>query len=352
MQKAIPCVLMRGGSSRGPFLLANDLPREPARRDQALLALMGSPHALQVDGIGGAQPQTSKVAIVSRSARPGCDVDYLFAQVSISEALVDTKPNCGNMLAGVGPFAIEAGLVEARPGETPVRIFNVNTGARIDALVQTPGGRVTYEGGAAIAGVAGTAAPVPLTFRDFIGGKTGKLFPSGAAGEFIDGIPATLIAAAMPMLLLDGRALGLAGFDDAGAACADAGFMARLESLRLEAGRRMGFGDVAKSVIPKTGLLFPSGKGHIAVAYLMPWALHRSLAVTGAVCIAAASAAEGTIARGIAREISDSINIEHPGGLMTLGIERGGGSITGATVLRTARRIFEGRAFVPAHLYD
>jgi 2-methylaconitate cis-trans-isomerase PrpF len=352
MQKSIPCVLMRGGTSRGPYLMADDLPKDVARRDAVLLSIMGSPDAMQANGLGGGKPQTSKVAIISRSARPGCDVDYLFAQVEVTEARVDTKPNCGNMLAGVGPFAIEAGLVAAGADTTGVRIFNVNTGAEVEALVQTPGGRVTYDGDTAIAGVAGTAAPVSLMFRNFVGGKTGKLLPTCSPRESIDGIDVTLIDSAMPMMLMDGRSLGLAGLAEACTAAGAQELYARTEPLRLEAGRRMGFGDVSKSVIPKVGLLFPTNAGSIAVAYLMPWALHQSLAVTGAVCIATACNVSGTVAESLVAPMNGSISIVHPAGVMTLLTERGHGSLIGAGVMRTARRIFEGSVFVPAHLYD
>ncbi len=348
MTRSIPCVLMRGGTSRGPYLLADDLPSAVEARDKVLLSIMGSPDAMQVDGIGGGKPQTSKVAIVSRSERPGCDVDYLFAQVEVEEERVDTRPNCGNMLAGVGPFAIEAGLVPAQDGVTPVRIYNVNTGAAIEAKVQTPGGRVRYDGDTAIPGVRGTAAPIPLMFRNFVGAKTGRLLPTGVGREVIDGIEVSLVDSAMPMMLLDGRSLGLESLPAAIAAVGPALF-ARTEPLRLEAGRRMGLGDVASSVVPKVGLLFPgTGTGTtIAVAYLTPWALHQSLAVTGGICIATAVCTPGTLAETLAAPVDGEVVIAHPAGLMPLLVERGEGSLVGAGVMRTARRIFEGRVFVP-----
>ncbi len=351
MQKAIPCVIMRGGSSRGPYLLAADLPKDPARRDSVLLALMGSPHALQVDGIGGSQPQTSKVAIVSRSTQPGTDVDYLFAQVSVEHAGVDTKPNCGNMLAGVGPFAIEAGLITAAAGQTTVRIFNVNTGARIDALIETPHGIVNYEGDTAIPGVNGTAAPIRLTFRDFIGGKTGTLFPSGRPSEVIDSVTVTLCDSAMPMMLVDGRDFGFEVMPLPDALEAREDVLARIEALRIEGGRRMGFGDVSTSVVPKVGLLWPGQKGHLAISYLMPWRVHKSVAVTGAIGLATAARSSGTVAHRLARPVGDNIGIEHASGLMTLELDISASPLAGATVIRTARRLFEGRAFVPAELF-
>jgi 4-oxalomesaconate tautomerase len=202
MQTRIPCVLMRGGTSRGPFFLASDLPTDARVRAEVLLAVMGSPHDYQVDGIGGANPLTSKVAIISKSRHPEADVDYLFAQVLVNERLVDTKPNCGNMLVAVAPFAIEAGLIPARQPETTVRIFNVNTQALIESIVQTPGGRVTYAGDVAIDGVPGTAAPVKLNFRSAIGAVTGKLLPTGRALDVIDGVDVSCVDVAMPIVLM------------------------------------------------------------------------------------------------------------------------------------------------------
>ena len=351
MQKSIPCVIMRGGTSRGPYLLASDLPADPQARDEVLMALMGSGHVLQVDGIGGGNPLTSKVAIVSKSKRPGIDVDYLFAQVAIAERMVDTKPNCGNMLAGVGPFAIESGLVSANNAETTVRIHNVNTGARIDAIVQTPGGIVTYEGDATIQGVPGSAAPIPLTFRDFIGTKTGKLLPTGKASEMIDGVEVTLIDSAMPMMLLDAASVGIDDIRDANALEARKDKLARIESIRLEAGRRMGLGDVTKSVIPKVGLLAARPDATIGIAYLMPWQVHKAVAVTGAICMATAVSTPGTVAHRLAQPFTSTVRIGHPSGIMELGIERDGDNLTGASVLRTARRLFEGKALVPAKLF-
>lgn len=348
--RKLPCVVMRGGTSRGPYLLADHLPSSREHRDQVLLALMGSPHPMQIDGIGGAHSQTSKVAIVSRSQRPGVDVDYLFAQVSVEAALVDTRPNCGNMLAGVGPFAIEEGLVAVRNDTTVVRIHNVNTGARIEAEVHTPGGRVTYEGSAAIDGVPGTAAPIHLTFRQFAGAKTGRLLPTGKVQEKIDGIDVTLIDSAMAMMLLDARAVGITELGRSiETLVADAAWARRIEAMRIEAGRRMGLGNVERSVIPKVGLLMPSASANVATAYLTPWSLHKSLAVTGAISIATAAAVHGSVAGSLATPFDDEFTIAHPSGVMRLGVERGGEALSGATVLRTARRLFEGHALIPEH---
>src|SRR5512133_4300362 len=202
MQRILPCVLMRAGTSRGPFFLRDWLPSDPVTRDEALIGAIGASDLLQVDGIGGGSTLTSKVAIVSRSSRPDCDVDYLFAQVGVGQRSVDTRPNCGNMLAGVGPFAIEQGLVAAAEGTTTVRVFNVNTRSRIDVTVQTPGGRVTYAGHTRIDGVGGTAAPIRLNFLDAWGAITGSVFPTGRRIDTIDGLEVTCIDAAMPLVIL------------------------------------------------------------------------------------------------------------------------------------------------------
>ncbi|MGG5811575.1 4-oxalomesaconate tautomerase [Falsiroseomonas sp. CW058] len=349
MQTRIPCVLMRGGTSRGPYFLASDLPADPALRDAVLLAAMGSPHPMQVDGIGGARTLTSKVAIVSRSAAPGIDVDYLFAQVDVERAIVDTRPNCGNMLAGVGPFAIEAGLVPAREGETVVRILNVNTQTRVDAVVQTPGGAVTYEGMAEIPGVAGTAAPVMLRFRDVAGSKTGTMFPSGHRAEEIGGVRVTLIDGAMPMMMVPAAALGADVGAPPEALDADRALMARIEALRLEAGRRMGFGDVADSVLPKPCLVGPGPAGaHLAARYFTPHDCHRAMAVTGGITLAAASRTAGTVvAEAAGADPGEVVRIAHPSGVMEVPIGVEAGEVAWAGTLRTARRIFEGTLLIP-----
>lgn len=346
MQTRIPCVLMRGGTSRGPYFLAAHLPAEPAARDAVLLAAMGSPHPLQIDGIGGGSTLTSKVAIVGPSAEPEVDVEYLFAQVSTDARVVDTKPNCGNMLAGVGPFAIEAGLVTPTHPETLVRIRNRNTGALVEAVVQTPGGQVTYEGEASIPGVPGTAAPIALRFRDVAGSKTGTLLPTGLTHETIDGTEVTLIDGAMPMMLVAAADLGTDATLAPAAIEADAALLARIEALRLEAGRRMGFGDVSASVIPKPALLGPGADGATLTArYLTPHAVHRAMAVTGGITLAVAARTPGTVAHALASGQGD-VRIAHPAGTLEIGLSPEPGAIRWASVLRTARRIFEGHLLV------
>jgi 2-methylaconitate cis-trans-isomerase PrpF len=348
--REIPCMLMRGGTSRGPFFLASDLPSDPAKRDAVLISAMGAGHDLQIDGLGGGNPLTSKVAIVSRSNRPGVDVDYLFAQVKVGERRVDTSPNCGNMLSGVAPFAIEKGLVRARADETRVHIFNVNTGKRIDALVQTPGGYVNYDGNCRIDGVPDAAAPIELTFLDAAGAKTGQLLPSGLALDVIDGVACTLIDAAMPLMILRADALGKTGQESPTELDEDRHFMARLEALRLQAGLRMGLGDVRHLVIPKPVLIAPPARGGTLTArYFMPHATHKALAVTGAVGIATACATPGTIANALVPDAGNGapIQIEHPSGCLEMKLTQPQphGALE-ASLIRTARKIFEGSVFV------
>lgn len=354
--RRIPCVIMRGGTSRGPYFRASDLPSDVAERDRVLLSVMGSPHPMQVDGIGGTYTQTSKVAIVGPSPRDDADVDYLFAQVSVTEAIVDTKPNCGNMLAGVGPFAIEEGMVPVQGAETRVRVHNVNTGALVEETVQTPDGHVTYDGDQAIDGVNGTAAPIRMAFTNTEGAVTGALFASGERQEEIEGIPVTLIDNAMPMMMLRAAAVGLRGDESADEIDAMRDMLVRLEQMRLEAGRRMGLGDVSNSVTPKIGLLSAAREGGtIASRYLTPHECHRSHAATGAICLATACSMDGTVAAevigGPVRE-SGTVVIEHPSGRIQVAVElvpdgAGGRRVARAEILRTARRIFEGHVFVP-----
>jgi 4-oxalomesaconate tautomerase len=353
-QIAIPCLFMRGGTSRGPYFLASDLPADIAERDRVLLAAMGSPDLRQIDGLGGATTLTSKVAIVSKSTRPGCDVDYLFAQVDIGKALVDTAPSCGNMLAGVGPFAIERGLVAAAEGRTRVMIHNVNTDSRIEAIVETPDRAVAYGGTARIDGVPGTAAPIVLNFMDVVGSVCGRMLPTGNPIDRIDGVDVTCIDVAMPMILLRARDLGLDGTEGKDAFDGDAARMARIEAIRRQAGRMMGLGDVADRVVPKVGVLSaPRQGGTITSRYLTPHALHAAHAVTGAVCVASACALPGTIAHECAA--ADDANprtvlIEHPSGmidvLLTVARKDGEMDVVAGT-LRTARLIMRGEVMVP-----
>ncbi|WP_316160495.1 4-oxalomesaconate tautomerase [Bradyrhizobium sp. SZCCHNRI20481] len=343
---SIPCVLMRGGTSKGPFFLASDLPSDPARRDEILLSVMGSGHPLQIDGIGGGNPVTSKVAIVGPASVPGADVDYLFAQVRIDQQLVDTSPNCGNMLAAVGPFAIEAGLVPAKGPATLVRIHNVNTRQLIEAEVPTPNGKVSYLGDASIDGVPGRAAPIALTFLD-AANRMDEMFPTGEANETIDDVDVTLIDCAMPMMIVRAEDLGVTGYESAAALSANAALLERLERLRVAAGGRMGLGDVRDRVIPKPVLLAPAVHGgHVSARYFMPHDCHPSLATTGAVGIATSLIVADTVSARLAGlQVAPAvIGIEHPMGHIDVKLQERDGRIV-AGILRTARRLFEGCVF-------
>jgi 4-oxalomesaconate tautomerase len=359
MQTKIPCVVMRGGTSRGPFFLLSDLPPDATQRDAVLLSAMGSPHHYQVDGIGGSISLTSKVAIISRSKQPGADVDYLFAQVSVNEALVDTKPNCGNMLVAVGPFAIEAGLVPARHPETAVRIYNVNTQSVVEAIVQTPNGRVTYEGAAAIDGVAGTAAPVKINFESAIGAVTGKMLPTGKPLDVIDGVEASCVDVAMPVVLMRAVDFGKTGHETAAALDADKSLLERMETIRRKAGVLMGMGDVSKLVVPKMALLSkPRKDGLIASRFFVPDACHKAHPVTGTVCVASACAIPGTVASQLVKlppAPQGIINIEHPSGVIAIDLDadftNGRQVMRRAALIRTARRIFEGNILIPKQVW-
>ncbi|HAT35063.1 MAG TPA: 4-oxalomesaconate tautomerase [Rhodospirillaceae bacterium] len=350
----LPCMLFRGGTSKGPYFNANDLPENEADRDQALLSAMGSPDLRQIDGLGGADSLTSKVAIVSASDRPGIDVDYLFAQVAIDRAVVDVAPSCGNMLAGVAPFALETGLIEPDGEETRVMIFNVNTNSKIEAIIETPGGNINYDGAASIDGVPGTAAPIYLNFMEVVGSKTGKLLPTGQAMDTIDGIDVSCIDVAMPMVLVRAADFGLSGHEGRDEINKNRLLFELIEPIRREAGERMGLGDVSEQVIPKIGLLAPPEKGgNISSRYLTPWNVHAAHAVTGAVCLAAASAIEGTIAAEFCPELEGSprdIVIEHPSGHIDVRLETTGEGaetdVLSAGILRTARLIMRGEVMI------
>lgn len=358
MNFEIPCVLMRAGTSRGPFFLSDWLPRDVPSRDAALIAAIGASDALQLDGVGGGSTLTSKVAIVSRSAHSGCDVDYLFAQVGVGERTVDTRPNCGNMLSGVAPFAIEQGLVDAADGETCVRVFNVNTGSRIDVTVLTPGGKVSYEGSTGIDGVAGKAAPIRLNFLDAWGAVTGALFPTGRRIDLIDGIEVTCIDAAMPLVIFRAADLGLVGNEAPAILDANEELLARMEAVRRVAGERMGLGDVAASVVPKPVIVSPAQEaGSITSRYFTPHRCHASHAVTGAIGVATAHALPGTVATGDASAPGRRvITVLHPQGRIAVEVDiHGSGTdarIERAALLRTARKIFEGKLHLAPYVFE
>ena len=331
--------------------------------------MIGAGHPLNIDGIGGGAAVTTKVAMLSHSDDDWAEVDYFFAQVGVEERLVDFRPTCGNILVGVGPAAIEMGLVAATGGATDVRIRAVNTGARVLAKVRTEGGAVVYDGDAAIDGVPGTAAPVELRFMDVVGGATGALFPTGARRETIEGIEVSCMDVAMPMAIARADAFGLTGYESAAELDGNRAFYDRMEPIRREAGRRMGLGDVSKSVTPKFGLLAPARDGGTAASrYFMPWNCHPSLAVTGSQCLGACLLCPGTVGEGLAGrrqaaggrrppgrvESSARLRLEHPMGMLEVMLEYAvdGDSfdVISAGLVRTARKLAAGEVFVPRHV--
>ena len=360
-QTPIPCTLMRGGTSKGPFFLASDLPADTELRDRVLLAAMGSPDVRQVDGLGGADPLTSKVAIISRSSRPGIQVDYLFAQVSIDRPLVDVTPNCGNMLAGVGPFAIERGLVASRDAVTPVTIYMVNTGNVAVAHVPTPGRQVSYEGDACIAGVPGRSAAIRIDFLDTEGSVCGTLLPTGRALDQIEGVEATLIDNGMPVVVLRAADLGKTGHETPAELDTDKKFKDRLEQIRIQAGERMGLGDVRSKVVPKMTLIAPPRNGgSLITRTFIPHKCHAAIGVLGAVTIGTACVLPGSVAAGVVSVPDGAVkrlSVEHPTGELSVELEVVGADgaeprVVRASLIRTARALFRGEVLIPAAIWD
>jgi 2-methylaconitate cis-trans-isomerase PrpF len=356
MLRRIPCVLMRGGSSKGLFFLASDLPVDAAARDRVLLAVMGSPDIRQIDGLGGGDDQSSKVVLIQPSRREGIDVEYLFAQVSVGRDLVDTTPNSGNMLSGVAPFAIAHGLIHACDPQTVVRIFNLNTGRRVEATVQTPGGRVTFAGEGTLDGVPGTSAPIVLRFHEPAGSRSGRLLPTGQPLDIIGGVPVSCVDFANPIVLVAAASLGKTGHESKTELDSDGPWLTHLEQLRRAAAHRMGMGDVAGAGLPKVALLAPPAHGGtLASRYFVPHACHAAHALTGALCVAAACNIAGSVAARIAnpdgRDV-DTIRLEHPSGFVETRCELGPRDTDGlpviasASIVTTARPLFSGMALV------
>jgi 4-oxalomesaconate tautomerase len=352
---------MRGGTSKGPFFLVSDLPSDVQLRDRVLLAVMGSPDARQIDGIGGADPLTSKVAIISRSSRVGIDVDYLFAQVSIDQPFVDVTPNCGNMLAGVGPFSIERCLIASRDPVTPVKIYMVNTGNVAVAHVPTPGGEVAYEGETSIAGVPGTSAAIRIDFLNSAGSVCGALLPTGHSIDNVDGIEATLIDNGMPVVVLRAADLGKSGYESPAELDGDQKFKSRLEGIRLLAGERMGLGDVRLKVVPKMTLIAPPRNGgNLSTRTFIPHKCHAAIGVLGAVTVGTACVLPGSVASIVVPATEDPVkrlSVEHPSGEFSLEIEVDNTTSTRlevirSSLIRTARTLFRGDVLVPASIWD
>lgn len=348
MDDGIACLWMRGGTSKGAYFLAKDLPSDPAARDALLLRIMGSPDPRQIDGIGGADPLTSKVAVLGPPSRPDADVDYLFLQVFVDQALVSDAQGCGNILAGVGPAAIERGLVVARNDETPVRIHMVNTADVATAVVRTPGGRVCYQGDCAIDGVPGTAAPIPLLFTNIAGSMCGALLPTGRSVDVLHGISCTLIDNGMPIVVMKAADFGLTGQESRAELDANTALKARLEAIRLQAGPLMNLGDVVDQSVPKMTLISaPVNGGTIGTRSFIPHRCHATIGVLAAVSVASACCLpEGPAAELALRPSDGRYLVEHPTGAAEVLLQIDDhGRITSAGTLRTARKLFDGRVF-------
>lgn len=354
-QTRIPCLLMRGGTSKGAYFLAGDLPADPVLRDRVLLAVMGSPDARQIDGLGGGDSLTSKVAIIKPSTRADADVDYLFAQVLVDEPRVDYGQNCGNILAAVGPFAIERGLVAASGDVTPVRIFMENTGQIAIAQVPTPDGSVSYSGQARIDGVPGYGAPLVVEFEDIAGSSCGALLPTGKVVDVFDGVEVTCVDNGMPVVLIRAEDLGLSGYEPPAQLDGDIPLKARLESIRLQAGPRMNLGDVSQRNVPKMCLIAPAQRGGaLSTRSFIPHRCHTSIGVFGAVSVAVACLIEGSVAASVASVVEGEIkqlSVEHPTGEFTVALHLSNDRLVSCGLLRTARLLLDGAVCVPRTLW-
>lgn len=362
MQTEIPCTLMRGGTSKGLYFLASDLPKDTSKVNEVLLAAMGSPDSRQIDGAGGGHPLTSKVAIVSPSTCHDADVDYLFLQVAIDKAEVSDSQNCGNLLAGVGPFAIEKGLVKATDGFTSVRIRMLNTGSITVSEVVTRCGNVEYEGDAKIDGVPGTSAPINLYFQDIAGSTCGAMLPTGNTIDLIDGYWATCIDNGMPVVILSAKDFNKSGYETPQDLESDTNLKNAIESIRLKAGFLMNLGDVTKKTVPKMCLVAPPKNGGvICTRSFIPHRVHEAIGVLGAVSVASACIITGSIANQVSNcaknSGSHSMDVEHPTGFFTVELTTEINAanevqIVRSALLRTARKIMQGSIFIPSRIWS
>jgi len=357
LQKSFPFIFMRGGSSRGPYFNKKDLPSDREELTKVLISIIGSGQQLNIDGVGGGNAVTTKVAILSESDDDWADIDYFFAQVSVLDKTVDYRPTCGNILAGVGPAAVEMGLVKAVADLTEIKIKAVNTGARVISKVKTHGGNVDYFGDFRIDGVPGTSAPIQLLFLDVAGSATGKLFPTGSTIDEIRGVEVTCMDLAMPMVIARASSFGLTGNESVEELDHNRAFFKSIEKIRIEAGLRMGMGDVSESVVPKFGLVAEASEvGHLICRYFMPWQTHPSLAVTGSQCLASCALAPGTVAYDLMEKPDNrpaTITLHHPMGTMEVLVDfeitaDGQFIHESAGLCRTARKLASGEIF--AHI--
>ena len=358
MQTAIPCLFMRGGTSRGPFFDEADLPADIPTRDRVLLAAMGSPDKRQIDGLGGAHPLTSKVGIVRRSTTEGVDLDFLFAQLQPDKETVDTTPNCGNMLAAVAPFALEKGLVKPQGETSTFRVLTLNTDMQCDITVQTPGGVVEYEGDARIDGVPGSSAPITINFLDTAGSVCAGLLPTGNVRDTIDGVEVTCIDNGMPLVMFKASAVGRTGYESVAELNGDTELKARLETLRIACGHAMGLGDVTSKNYPKMTLIAPPKHGGaLSTRSFIPHVCHDAIGVLAAVTVGTACVLDGTVCEGVAVMPEGDIkkvSVEHPTGEFSVELALDPANpqnVTRAALLRTARLLMRGEAMVPASVW-
>jgi 4-oxalomesaconate tautomerase len=367
-QTAIPCLFMRGGTSKGPFFNEADLPADIATRDKVLLAAMGSPDKRQIDGLGGAHPLTSKVGIVRKSSTPGVDLDFLFAQLQPDKDTVDTTPNCGNMLAAVVPFALENGLVQAQGDTSTFRVLTLNTDMQCDVTVQTPGGEVQYEGDARIDGAPGSSAPVTINFLDTAGSVCSGLLPTGQVKDSItvtgEGfepftMDVTCIDNGMPLVIFKASDLGRTGYESVAELNADTELKQRIEALRLQVSLTMGLGDVTKKNYPKMTLIAaPRDGGSLTTRSFIPHVCHDAIGVLAAVTVGTACVLDGSVTQGIAVVPAGNpktISVEHPTGEFNveLGLDPSNPqNVTRAALLRTARLLMRGEVMVPRSVWS
>lgn len=367
MQTPIPCLFMRGGTSRGPFFHAADLPADVPTRDRVLLAAMGSPDKRQIDGLGGAHPLTSKVGIVRRSTTPGVALDFLFAQLQPDKDTVDTTPNCGNMLAAVVPFALETGLVPPQGDTTTLRVLTLNTAMQCDITVETPDGRVNYEGNARIDGAPGTSAPITINFLHTAGSVCSSLLPTGRVRDTVtvEGggfspftLDVTCIDNGMPLVMFRAADIGRTGYESAAELNADTELKKRIEALRLQASLRMGLGDVSQKNYPKMTLVSPPRHGgSISTRSFIPHVCHDAIGVLAAVTVGTACVLDGSVTEGIAvmqQGNIKTVSVEHPTGEFSVELEvdpQNPQNVTRAALLRTARLLMKGEVMIPASIW-
>ncbi|MFP3882689.1 MAG: 4-oxalomesaconate tautomerase [Actinomycetota bacterium] len=350
MDEGVRCMIMRGGTSKGAFFIESELPADEVERDDFLMRIMGTPDPRQVDGIGGAHPLTSKVAVVSSTDDPDADVSYLFLQLGVDEAFVTDRQNCGNLLAAVGPFALERGLIHVPDGEAVVRIKMRNTDGVAVSRFQVREAAPVYSGDTAISGVPGTAGRIAIDFLGIAGGTAGALLPTGNPVDVINGVEATLVDNGMPVVVMRADALGVSGYEDCSELEANESLRGRLEEIRLTAGELMNLGDVSDTTIPKLTMVAPPRKGGaVATRTFIPHRCHDAIGVLGAVSVATTCLLPGTPAHGICEVSSSTVTLEHPTGSFDAVVEVNGFDIVRAGIIRTARKLMDGTVFPRAY---